>query len=158
MNCRNLAPLFVPTMVLILSIAYYIESWNVDTINKLLIKPTCFLIIVIYLFFVYKEFHKHKKLATQQGEQNAQAASNAVSCQVQYKSVFIIGMTAIYVLVVQYLGFILTSVIFMGTMLYVLNVRKKWIVISFSVASTVILYFAFKTILMVPLPSGILGF
>ena len=70
----------------------------------------------------------------------------------------IIGMTALYVWIIQYLGFVVTSIFFMAAMLYILNVRKLWVVCCFSVASSAILYIAFKVVLMVPLPGGILGF
>ena len=52
---RLMVSLFVPSVVLILSAAYYMESLNVDPIDKILIKPVCLLILVFYLYFIVIE-------------------------------------------------------------------------------------------------------
>lgn len=152
---KFMAPLFVPSVVLALSGAYYMESVNVDPIDKILVKPVCLLILTFYLYFVAVEFISHKKAACPHEENNG---SGNVKIEVPYKEAIIICMTALYVWIIQYLGFVFTSIIFMASMLYILNVRKLWIVCCFSIASSAVLYFAFKVVLMVPFPSGILGF
>lgn len=55
-------------------------------------------------------------------------------------------------------GFCAYEHLFMGAMLYILNVRKFLVIVCFSVVSSAVLYLAFKVVLMVPLPGGILGF
>ena len=153
---RFLAPLFVPSVVLVLSVAYYMESLDVAPIDKILIKPVCLLILAFYLYFVIVEIFHYKtgKFAKSKGV----AAFSDTQKPLPIKEVVILCMTALYVWVIQYLGFVLTSILFMGSMLYILNVRKTWIIVGFSVVSSAVLYLAFKIILMVPLPSGIFGF
>ena len=154
---KLLSPLFVPTMVVAFSIAYYMESWEVTSNNKLLIKPICFLIVLLYIYFIYQEYTKQKLEIKQEKSSNVERTAISSHQIMLSKSVIIVVMTGIYVLLIQYLGFIITSIMFMGGMLYTLNVKNKWIIAIYSVLSTIILYFAFKIILMVPLPTGILS-
>ena len=154
---KLLSPLFVPTMVVAFLIAYYIESWEVTSNNKLLIKPICFLIVLLYIYFIYQEYTKQKLEIKQEKSSNVERTAISSHQIMLSKSVIIVVMTGIYVLLIQYLGFIITSIMFMGGMLYTLNVKNKWIIAIYSVLSTIILYFAFKIILMVPLPTGILS-
>ena len=154
---KLLSPLFVPTMVVAFSIAYYMESWEVTSNNKLLIKPICFLIVLLYIYFIYQEYTKQKLEIKQEKSSNVERTAISPHQIMLSKSVIIVVMTGIYVLLIQYLGFIITSIMFMGGMLYTLNVKNKWIIAIYSVLSTIILYFAFKIILMVPLPTGILS-
>lgn len=149
---KIIASLFVPSMVLILSIAYYMESLNVDHIDKLLIKPTCMLIVLFYIYFVYVECRRLRK------DKDQSEKLRRTNTKMPYKELAILVMTALYVLIIQYLGFVVTSVVFMACMLYLLNVRNKLVIACFSITSSALLYFAFKVVLMVPLPGGLLGF
>lgn len=149
---KIIASLFVPSMVLILSIAYYMESLNVDHIDKLLIKPTCMLIVLFYIYFVYVECRRLRK------DKDQSEKLRRTNTKMPYKELAILAMTALYVLIIQYLGFVVTSVVFMACMLYLLNVRNKLVIACFSITSSALLYFAFKVVLMVPLPGGLLGF
>ncbi|EXG78057.1 tripartite tricarboxylate transporter TctB family protein [Cloacibacillus evryensis] len=153
---RFIAPLFVPSVVLALSAAYYMESVNVDPIDKILIKPVCLSILAFYLYFIAVEYVRYKKRFQVPCKEGG--ADCHTKIKIPYKEMLIIGMTALYVWIIQYLGFVVTSIFFMAAMLYILNVRKLWVVCCFSVASSAILYIAFKVVLMVPLPGGILGF
>jgi len=156
----------MPTVILILSGAYYLESINVDPIDKILIKPTCLLILLIYMYFVVVEFINYKKSKhvhvkvneSTEIEMNAVNNNAARKTHIPYKELAIIFMTALYVLAIQYLGFVFTSIVFMASMFYILNVRKVWIIAVFSIFSTILLYFAFKVVLMLPLPEGIFAF
>lgn len=149
---KIIASLFVPSIVLILSIAYYMESLNVDPIDKLLIKPTCMLIVLFYIYFVYVECRRLRK------DKDQSEKPRRTNTKMPYKELAVLAMTALYVLIIQYLGFVVTSVVFMACMLYLLNVRNKLVIACFSITSSALLYFAFKVVLMVPLPGGLLGF
>ena len=153
---RLMVSLFVPSVVLILLVAYYMESLNVDPIDKILIKPVCLLILVFYLYFIVVEIIRYKKIKHSDNKICRDTVGSRI--KIPFKEAGIICMTALYVWIIQYLGFVLTSIFFMGAMLYILNVRKFWVIVCFSVVSSAVLYLAFKVVLMVPLPGGILGF
>ena len=149
---KALISLFVPSLVLILSIAYYMESLEVDNIDKLLIRPTCILIALFYVYFVVVEYIRFRKNPKRTQE------SEYTKTKFPYKELILLIMTALYILLIQYTGFVLTSILFMACVLYFLNVRSKLVIFSFSIISSALIYFAFKVILMVPLPSGPFGF
>ncbi|OUO93182.1 tripartite tricarboxylate transporter TctB family protein [Cloacibacillus sp. An23] len=149
---RVLASLFVPSLVLILSIAYYIESLKADNIDKLLIRPICILIVIFYIYFIAVEYMRWRKRTNY-----AEKASD-VKKNLPYKELILLAFTALYILVIPHIGFVLTSILFMASTLYFLNVRSKEVILCFSIISSALIYAAFKVVLMVPLPSGPFGF
>jgi hypothetical protein len=68
----------------------------------------------------------------------------------------IAGITAGYALVVKTLGFILTTVPYMGISIYALGKRRLVVVLIFSVAATAVIYVVMQLIFGVPLPRGLI--
>jgi putative tricarboxylic transport membrane protein len=68
----------------------------------------------------------------------------------------VLGALLFYVLAVQWLGFALTSVVFMGIVMS-LDVRRWRLVLLASCSFTAFFYILFKVLLRVPLPLGIFG-
>lgn len=140
--------LVIPTLILLWAFSYMYEVRGTSTRNLLLITPLVLLIGGTYLFIAVREYHRMKK--------GFHSASN-IEVLITSKEVKIILLMAVYLLLVMYLGFIPTSFAMMAVMLYVLDMRKMRTVLGFSVISTALLYYAFKIILMIPLPEGLLG-
>ena len=92
---RFIAPLFVPSVVLALSAAYYMESVNVDPIDKILIKPVCLSILAFYLYFIAVEYVRYKKRFQVPCKEGG--ADCHTKIKIPYKEMLIIGMTALYV-------------------------------------------------------------
>lgn len=137
--------MIIPTMILFWSAMYVIETRLHSNRDVLLIRPLFLIILVTYLIIFFKEFmHRKDKTDTK-------------LVFVSNKEMKILILMISYIFIVKYLGFILTSFLSMLAMLYVLEVRRVSKLLAFSVVSTLILYVAFKVILMVPLPSGIFG-
>lgn len=136
----------IPTVVLLWSIMYVVETSSNSNRDVLLIRPLAILIAITYLIIFFKEYI-HSKI--RDSSENMPFIST--------KEIKILLLMIIYIFVIKYLGFVLTSFLSMLAMLYILDVRKIRHLLIFSSVSTVILYIAFKVILMVPLPSGLLG-
>jgi len=66
-----------------------------------------------------------------------------------------LGVNVFYILVVDWLGFILTGVIYLSVLFWAFNVRAKWIV-PIALLVTLGIHYAFYKLLRVPLPWGIL--
>jgi len=66
-----------------------------------------------------------------------------------------VGVNVFYILVVDWLGFILTGVIYLSVMFSAFGVRAKWIV-PIGLVVTLVIHYAFYKLLRVPLPWGIL--
>lgn len=62
-------------------------------------------------------------------------------------------VSLIYTLIFEKLGFLISTILFLGSILFIVNGRKKWIVnISVSVLFTVGTWYAFSKLLDVSLP------
>lgn len=140
--------LVIPTLILLWAFSYLYEVRDTSTRNLLLVRPLVLLIAATYLFIAAREYQKMKK-GLHSGSNNEVFITG--------KEVKIVALMAVYLLLVMYLGFIPTSLVMMAVMLYVLDMRKMQTVLGFSVISTAVLYYAFKIILMIPLPEGLLG-
>lgn len=68
-----------------------------------------------------------------------------------------VAILVFYALVVDFIGFILTTFLFLVIWMWVIE-RLRWrTILSISVGTTVALYLIFNLFLEVPLPSGFLG-
>ena len=71
-------------------------------------------------------------------------------------ALFVIGIVTVYVLIVDYVGFLITSTVLLFLLMKNLRV-SFWKSVVASVAMTVFINVLFSKILRVPLPYGILG-
>lgn len=72
------------------------------------------------------------------------------------KVVLIIGMTILYIIMMQIIGYNLSTVLYMIGTMYFLSYRKWKVMITLSAGWIFFSYFAFYRLLYVPLPRGIL--
>ena len=66
----------------------------------------------------------------------------------------LVGLSIIYILVLPYLGFICSSLVFLVVLMWRLGVRRWLPLAGVSIATVVFVYLAFEEGLMVPLPDG----
>ena len=59
-----------------------------------------------------------------------------------------------YIIAIEYIGYILSTLLFIGGVLYYLKIRKFWVIALTSVGVTAFLYVMFNYVLMVMLPIG----
>lgn len=59
-----------------------------------------------------------------------------------------------YIIAIEYIGYILSTLLFIGGVLYYLKIRKFWVIALTSVGVTAFLYVMFNYVLMVMLPVG----
>jgi putative tricarboxylic transport membrane protein len=68
----------------------------------------------------------------------------------------IMGMVLIYLLVFNYLGFLVSTLIFLFTVMTYLSPKRNHLKTSvIALLSTLLVYIVFKVILLVPIPGGI---
>jgi len=67
------------------------------------------------------------------------------------------GLVLLYLVVLPYLGYYLTTFLFLLTGSYLLRYRRHWLIFATAAGFTVLSYFVFYQILRVPLPLGIWG-
>lgn len=66
----------------------------------------------------------------------------------------LVGLSAVYILILPYLGFIASSVIFLMVLMWLLGVRRWLVLAGVSIATVALVYLGFEKGLMVPLPDG----
>ena len=66
----------------------------------------------------------------------------------------LVGLSAVYLFVLPYLGFIASTVIFLAVLMWRLGVRHWLLLAGVSIATVVLVYLGFEKGLMVPLPNG----
>lgn len=66
----------------------------------------------------------------------------------------VILLCGIYIFSIPFLGFILTSILFIVFLMFIFQVKRIGIIILWGFLVTLIIYFIFKILLKVPLPAG----
>ena len=66
----------------------------------------------------------------------------------------VILLCGIYIFSIPFLGFILTSILFIVLLMFIFQVKRIGIIILWGFLVTLIIYFIFKILLKVPLPAG----
>ena len=72
--------------------------------------------------------------------------------------VLMLGAMAVSLVVLEKLGFMVTTTLFMVVVVFGLGVRSRWVLATVPLVSAVMLYVIFAVWLRVPLPKGILAF
>lgn len=71
--------------------------------------------------------------------------------------IIITAMTAIYIFLISYVGYLLSTVLLVYFVIAVLGYKPKKQMLLISCLATLIIFVMFKVVLRVPLPMGILG-
>lgn len=66
----------------------------------------------------------------------------------------VILLCGIYIFSIPFLGFILTSILFIVFLMFIFQVKRIGLIILWGFLVTLIIYFVFKILLKVPLPAG----
>lgn len=64
----------------------------------------------------------------------------------------------VYYFILRYLGFVISTILFLSLTLLLLNERRWYVILIISIVTTLSIYFLFGTFLHVMLPKGFLGF
>lgn len=73
------------------------------------------------------------------------------------KLIGIIVLSTLYVIIVNFLGYIITTLIYLPVTMKYLGIKNNKIIFLSSIISVIVIYLCFVTLLDVPIPTGILG-
>lgn len=73
------------------------------------------------------------------------------------KLIGIIILSTLYVIIVNFLGYVITTLFYLPVTMKYLGIKNNKIIILSSTISVTIIYLCFVTLLDVPIPTGILG-
>ncbi|MFZ7101101.1 MAG: tripartite tricarboxylate transporter TctB family protein [Peptococcaceae bacterium] len=139
--------IIVPTIMLLWAIIYFVGIAKNPAKDQMLIKPVFLILVLLYIFNTYKELKKT-------GSHGYAAAKNE---EIKYVKTFLLMLLGfIFLLIVELLGFILTTIIFVFLTFKLFEVRQKKVLFIGPVVLSLGLYYLFSYWLGVPLPKGIL--
>lgn len=137
----------VPTLILIWAFVYMFGLRDNKPDDLLLIKPVFYLLFLLYIINTTGDIREWRQ------EKGKNIDTKAP------KNIYIfIGLVVAYLLLISYLGFIITSILFILANLILFQVKNKYMFIFFPLIITFLLYIVFKILFNIPLPAGFLGF
>ena len=100
--------------------------------------------------------YNHKIIIDDENEEIDDDSTPFVRSVQKYRVQYAIGLLVCYYLLLVYFGFVIATVLFLPSILFILEYRKPLHVGLVTIIGVAMLYIAFKTLLGVPLPQGVL--
>jgi len=145
--------ILIPILILVYGIIYFTEVSSLpNDIDLLLIKPVFYILvatIIIYLALQFYKYYKRKDVSSNKEENDEFDGKKAL-----YFSV----LTIIYVFLLDYIGFIVLTFVYMTILMLGLGVKNKKIIILTPVILISLIYISLEILLNIKLPEGLLMF
>ena len=153
--CRKGGELIVPSIMLAYATYYYLEVSALPRreVNLLLIQPVYFVILAAFLVLVAA--YVCRSLAGKNGQAtNGEASERKITNKVATLSFAV--LTVAYVYGLGWLGFVVSSWLYMTLLLMFFSVKSWLIIVAFPAGTALFIYLTFDMWLSIPLPKGIL--
>lgn len=141
----------IPLVLLLLGCAYFTEVRSGNPQDLTLIRPVFYLMIVLFLINAATD------LRSIMAKSQAGADQEKDTSSVRKTLAFCAAATA-FVVVLPYLGFVLSAMAFLFVVLKMFKVEDTSILYLMPVGVSIALYLLFDQVFSVPLPEGFLGF
>lgn len=152
---RLIQKLFMPTLFMIWGTFYFIEVCGKKASTGYFIKPVYIAFAVLYVINTVKEI-RDWRMEVKENSEEAKAANEKAGRELKDILIFV-GAIAVYIVVVPYLGFVITSLLFLYIAFRYFKTGRG-LAILVDVLMVAAIYIIFKVVLGVPLPEGFLGF
>lgn len=147
-SARYFYKIAFPTLGVVWASSYYLEVYKKSLYAKALIQPVYILIVLGYIVLCYTEYKKIHK----EGMQAEEHAPN-VAAQIP-----VVLLSCCYLVFLKFGGFLLTTPIFLFGCFRFLGEENKRHAVMMAAGFTVIVWFVFKVLLSVALPTGFLRY
>lgn len=151
--------IIVATGILLFALLYLYEIGSLkNPQDKLLVNPVIWIIIILYPIILWQEWRQFKGKQSEevQSEETKEDEDSETSARLTKKIFFFMLSTFGYLILMNYLGFFIMTILFMPLLMWILGTKSKWILIILPIVTTGILYILFDPILGIPLPQGML--
>jgi len=150
---KSYANLIVPIIFTAVLIYYMAGSWDImNTVSMVMMKPVGILMVFSLLFIIKQEL-----IIQKMDDTSAEEETFFSSKENRTKFIVYAILTILYALAFNYAGFILATLIVPAATMFYGGVRSIKMLTFMSILLTVIVYVAFRIILRVNLPTGVLG-
>ncbi len=163
--------IIVATGILILTLLYFIDVSSLNNPeDKLLVNSVIWIIILLYPIIIWQEWReKNNKTSEKAGiteqllddvnltdQQGEESDDEETSARLNKRIFYFMLSTFLYLVIMNYLGFIITTIIYMPILMLILGTTSKKILIILPIVFTILLYILFNNLLGIPLPQGLL--
>lgn len=146
-----LSKMAFPAIAILFSAIYLKSASELAAQDVLLVKPIAMILICIASISAVLDFRKIR-VSEDAG------TTPGVSPRVSAKVLLFILSCFVYLGILTRVGFLPSTVLFLGVVSFFLGVRNKKTLVAVPLFVTFFLYFIFQVLLEVPLPPGILSF
>lgn len=142
--------LIIPLLIFLYSLSYF---WEVNLlpnkIDLLLIRPIFFILVLAIIIHVILQFRTYKtKTNVKQTEEKEQINWK--------KTIYFCLSTVLYVFLLESIGFIILTLVYMVVLMWGLGVRSKKALILTPLISVFSIYISLELLLSIKLPKGVL--
>ena len=146
----------LPTVIMIWSATYFLECQSYKLKSRRLVSIVFFMMLGLYIINGLTDYLEVRK-AYRQGAAATKKAASGLSSSAVIKMAAIFAVLIVYTLMLDRAGFIITTLIGAGLIMWIMGERKAQLLILIPIILVTLLYVIFNFGLRVPLPKGILG-
>ena len=165
MDIKLIKKLMTPTLMLGWALYYFVEIQGKPASAGLFIRPVFWVMLLLYIVIIWmdiRDWREQKRLqasesVSEEERQASDAKEAAEKTDLRHTLICIAG-ALIYVILLPYLGFLISTALFLFVMFCWLKAPNKIAALILAVAVALGMYTLFKIGLKVPLPTGFLGF
>lgn len=145
--------LILPTIIIIAAFLYFLEVQGLkNSDNRLLINPVFWIMLVLYPLIIWHEIKTWKRINSniKQNEDNTYDPETTRPLSKKL-SFYMIGI-AIYLSLINYLGFVIMTLLFLPTLMFFFGTKSIKILTITPIVVILIIYFIFINLLSLPFP------
>ncbi len=146
----------LPTIVLLWAASYYVEVMGYSVKNHRMIQPIFWVMVLLYIVNGITDYREWKRKAPDAPKDAA--PQEKPDRRQALRLAAIIGCMAGYVAVLDIIGFLPGTAVFICAVLLLMGERRWYRLAGISIAFSAVIYLIFKVGLAIPLPKGFLPF
>lgn len=151
--------IIVATAILAFALFYLFDISDLkNPQDKLLVNPVIWIIVILYPIIIWQEWRTFKEEQPKEEKTDSQNDENSSETTTRMtKRIFLFMLTTfVYLLLIDFVGFIITTVLYIPILMWILGTKSKKVLIILPIVTTIALYILFDLLLEIPLPHGIL--
>jgi len=147
------------TLILLFTIIYIIDASALENSqDTLMVIPVLWIMVLLYPIIIWQEWRAAKKQEAEKQEvaEEEEDADNETTLKLSKKVLLFMILTFIYLILMNYIGFIISTILYMPALMWVFGTKSKKLLIILPIVTAVVLFFLFNNLLGIPLPQGVL--
>lgn len=149
---------YAATGIFVFALVYLYQMTSLkNPQDKILVNPVIWLMIIMFPIILWIEWRQFREDFNQQEE--GETLESETNATLTLRVLFFIVLTFIYLIAMEKLGFVVSTVLYIPLLMWVLGTvwrDSKLVFILLPILMTLGLYLLFETVLDIPLPEGLL--